>query len=525
MNEKENNIPDNNDTKAFSWQWDKDRSDTDTKNADQSRPSSDEKSLGQDGESLNENAAEENEALFDESPVSADSNDENDANTSELEENNDETEKDQLSDPQEADSCPLGEKSADSSQAAALQEEQAKKIKKNERKTKRVSSATVAALLSACSIVLLCAVTLALALGLVPAGGGRVILLRVSNSGPVDYEDYEASPDMLEDFMNSVVIITTTTPTGYGTGTGIIMTSDGYIATNYHVVEKAEQIEVCLYGEKRSVEGALIGYSEADDLAVIKIDNQDLRYAVFANSSDCRVGEKVYAVGTPEDSDFGWSVTQGIISSTNREIKLYNDQGILDKKMYVIQTDASVNPGNSGGPLINVRGEVVGIITLKLSESAGMGFAIPSDGALKIISAIIETGSADGVNSSVSSGRPLIGVTGVGVEGGTWYESIETDQGSSIAPVEEEYAKQNPEKTFYAAVDGVYISAVTEGMDAADHLMPGDIIDEIDGTRVRTIYHVMTVVNYHNGGDSVHVKYYRDGEYFTANIILGTEKK
>jgi serine protease Do len=323
--------------------------------------------------------------------------------------------------------------------------------------------------------------------------------------------------------MNSVVIVSAQSSLGKSTGTGIVISKNGYIVTNYHVVEKSDEISVKLRGASEATPATLVGYSEVDDVAVLKILATNLTPATFAKSDSCRVGDKVYAIGTPEGELYGWSVTQGIISCPDREILIYDNEGILIKKMNVVQTDASVNQGNSGGPLVNARGEVVGIITLKLSGSAGMGFAIPSDGALKDIEAIIKSGNADNVDSGISKGRPLLGITGVGVEGGKWYQDITTDEGSMIKEVTESFARQNPDSTFYAEKNGVRVSALTEGLDAAGKLDVGDIITAIDGETVYNIYQVMDIINRHNGGDTVTVSYWRNGQTHSANITLGTQ--
>ena len=203
---------------------------------------------------------------------------------------------------------------------------------------------------------------------------------------------------------------------------------------------------------------------------------------------------------------------------------IYDGEGILQKKMNVVQTDAPVNQGNSGGPLVNARGEVVGIITLKLSNSAGMGFAIPSDGALKDIESIIKYGNADNVDSGITKGRPLLGITGVGVEENTWYQNVQSEGGSSIRVVTEEFAKKNPASTFYAAKTGVHVSALTEGLDAASKLQVDDIITKIEGTSVSNIYEVMNIINKFDGGDVIEVEYYRGGQYYSAEITLGTQE-
>ena len=269
----------------------------------------------------------------------------------------------------------------------------------------------------------------------------------------------------------------------------------------------------------------VIGYSQADDLAVIKVDTTGLKSALLGKSSSLRTGETIYAIGTPKGIEFGWSVSKGIISHTKREIKIYGDDGLLEKNMYLLQTDTTLNPGNSGGPIINTRGEVVGIATLKLSNSVGMGFAIPIDGALEIISAIIEHGNADNVSSSITAGRPMMGIVCVSVKKDTWYENIVYDNGDGgIRYVDEAYAKENPDTTFFAEADGVYVSSLTDGLDAKNHLQVGDIIDEINGVIVRDNIQIGLLLENLNGGDVIHVRYYRGGEYFEADITLGTVK-
>ncbi|MBE6583774.1 MAG: trypsin-like serine protease [Ruminococcaceae bacterium] len=382
--------------------------------------------------------------------------------------------------------------------------------------------------LSGCAVILLISLALLGALGLFPtqkAIDREVVYIGVSSPDSSEPPESATSSDMLEDFINSVVIIKAETAGGTSVGTGIILTENGYIVTNHHVIENATDIYVWLYGNDTPEKASLIGHKEMDDIAVIKIDKTGLRRATFAKSDECRLGERVYAIGTPEGDEFGWSITSGIISCSDREIKLYNNDGTLQKKMHVVQTDASVNPGNSGGPLINSRGEVVGIITLKLSNSAGMGFAIPSDGALIDIEAIIEHGHANDVDAGISIGRPLIGITGVGVKESTWYESYELGGVMSIREVTEDYATKHPSTTFYSAVAGVYVSATSDGLDAKNKLQKGDIITKVNNIEVSNIYAVMNIINEFNGGEEVSVTFHRNGEYFTVTIILGTEKQ
>ena len=380
----------------------------------------------------------------------------------------------------------------------------------------------VASVLSICTLTLLVAFAATLMLGLFPVRSPVVYLPAVNNT-PTTPET-EAAPSLIEEVLNSVVIVTGNGITSTSTGTGVIITPDGYIITNYHVIEKCATINVNLYGEKTAEKATVIGFHKEDDIAILKINRTGLRAASFVDSDAVRYGEKVYAIGTPEGADFGWSISQGIVSSPRRQLLIYNDEGVLEKKMNVVQTDASVNPGNSGGPLINVRGEVVGIITLRRTDSAGMGFALPADGVLIDAQAIIETGRADHVNSGISAPRPLLGVTGVGVLKNTYYENYTNAEGSGVKVVDEEYAKSHPSTTFYAPVTGVHVSSTTPGSDAFKKLKAGDIITEINGNTVNTIYSVMSIINEYNGGDSVTVKYYRSGKYYETEITLGSAK-
>ncbi|MBQ7380274.1 MAG: trypsin-like peptidase domain-containing protein [Clostridia bacterium] len=321
----------------------------------------------------------------------------------------------------------------------------------------------------------------------------------------------------LESVRNYTVVITARTADGVGTGTGIVLTQDGYIATNYHVIEDAQTITVKFYNGQSAI-AEVIGYSEIDDLAVIKVEATGLYCATLGSSSDIVDSQSVYAVGTPAGEEYAWSVTKGVVSYAQREVKLYDDEGILEKKMKLIQTDTPVNPGNSGGPLVNSNGEVLGIITMKLSgQYENMGFAIPIDGAMVLINNIIETGEPG--ESPITTKRPLIGIVGVGVEAGKYYINVPGE--NRIQEVSEEDAKLNPEEVFYAAYTGVWVQSTTPGLDAANKLQPGDIIVLADGQELVSIYDLMNVINQHNGGDTVEITYYRNGVANIVNITLG----
>ena len=319
----------------------------------------------------------------------------------------------------------------------------------------------------------------------------------------------------LESVRNYTVVITAKTAAGVSTGTGFVLTENGYIATNYHVVENAQTIKVKFYDGTAAV-AEMVGYSEIDDLAVIKIEAEGLYTAKLGSSANVKDGQNVYAVGTPAGEEYAWSVTKGVVSYGQREVKIYDDEGILQKKMKLIQTDTPVNPGNSGGPLVNSNGEVLGIITLKLSGSyENMGFAIPIDGAMTILNSIIETGKPG--DSPISTKRPLIGIVGVGVEAGKYYISLE----DRIQEVDAEYARQNPDTVFYAAYTGIWVQSTTPGLDASNKLKKDDIIVLADGQELATIYDLMDVINQHNGGDTVELTYYRNGVANIVDVELG----
>jgi serine protease Do len=296
-----------------------------------------------------------------------------------------------------------------------------------------------------------------------------------------------------------------------------VLTQDGYIATNYHVIENMQTITVKFYNGQAAV-AEVIGYSAIDDIAVIKVNAGGLYTARLGSSADVKDAQNVYAVGTPAGEEYAWSVTKGIVSFAQREVKIYDDEGILEKKMKLIQTDTPVNPGNSGGPLVNANGEVLGIITLKLAgQYENMGFAIPIDGAMVLINNIIETGEPG--DSPITSKRPLIGIVGVGVEAGKYYISIPGE--NRIQEITPEDAAANPHVAFYASHTGIWVQSTTPGLDAANKLQPDDIIVMADGRELATIYDLMDVINSHNGGETVQLTYYRNGVANIVDVELG----
>ena len=284
-----------------------------------------------------------------------------------------------------------------------------------------------------------------------------------------------------------------------GYGTGFFIRSDGYIATNYHVVGNRSHISVTLYSGE-VLEAKLVGFSEIDDLAVLKVQDGNYPTVIIGDSSAVAVGDVAIAIGNPSGATGAWSATQGIISALNREVTVTQTGSIAEITM--IQTDAPVNPGNSGGPLCNDRGEVIGIVTRKLTDYEGIGLAIPINGAMEILSVIVETGSADGVQSSISKVRPTIGITVQDiVKGDPYYDS----QGNIY----------NAEQT------GVFVASVDASGAAAGKLKSGDIITAIDNTPISNQEELKTHLYSYSAGDTVTITFWRDSRSQTVQITLG----
>ncbi len=329
----------------------------------------------------------------------------------------------------------------------------------------------------------------------------------VSNTNLISLEDYSetgiyAANKVLPSIVGITVEYTVSSPYfGYSMqssasamGSGVIISKDGYILTNNHVVNtssnssfyqvnKANKVTVKLYNDETTYEAKIIGTDEATDLAVIKIDKDDLPAAELGDSNSLKVGEFSMALGNPLGMES--TVTAGIISATSRTIT-------SDGKNYtVIQTDAAINSGNSGGALINSKGQVIGINTLKLSGSGveGIGFAIPINSTKEIYQQLIADGKVK---------RPYIGISG--------------------RDIDENTAKQ------YNLVEGVYVVSV-EQFSAAEKsgIKPYDIITEIDGKEVKNMDGLNEIKNSHKIGDKITLKIYRDKEYKDIEIELGEQ--
>ncbi len=282
-------------------------------------------------------------------------------------------------------------------------------------------------------------------------------------------------------------------------GSGVIYkNADGYayIVTNYHVIANSQELEVLLADGTRA-KAEIVGSDQWTDLAVIRIANTNVTtVAEFANSDDVQVGQTAIAIGSPLGSEFATSVTQGIVSATNRSVATDVDgDGQEDWVVTAIQTDAAINPGNSGGALINSAGQVIGINSMKISKSSveGMGFAIPSNEVVSIIKQLETDGKIT---------RPALGISMV-----------------NLSSVNERVIEQlNLPRD---VKNGVVIAEVmAKGSAKAAGLQAYDVIVEMDGQKIEGIQNLRKVLYSHKVGDKLEVTYYRNGQKQTTTISL-----
>ncbi len=359
----------------------------------------------------------------------------------------------------------------------------------------------------------------------------------------------DASIADLYDFcLPSYVAISTIGETGgEGAGSGIIMTENGYICTNYHVVEDAETIKVILHDE-RMYTAEYIDGNELNDIAIIKINVSDLTPAKIGSSQDSRVGDQVMAIGTPYGIDYRGTMTSGYISALDRQYVLRNESGTVNKVQKMIQTDTSVNPGNSGGPLFNTKGEVIGVVAMKIAgyEYEGMGFAIPIESVMDIINDVIENGKITTSTGGAYEGAAL-GITGIAVRKGETYvfsgdkayyvfEDPETGKpsinvsGSSyydiFVPIDDKDALLENEIydpiIYTAPVSGVRINGTTPGFHSNEVLKVDDIIVEVNGTIIEQMSNLQDVIAKCVAGDKLEMKVYRNGDIVSVTVELGS---
>ena len=287
--------------------------------------------------------------------------------------------------------------------------------------------------------------------------------------------------------IDSVVSISCSFPGGSATGTGVILSHDGHIVTNAHVVENAERIQVIL-SDERVLDAVLVGADQITDLAVLRVDAYDLSPATLGDSSVLRVGDAVAAIGDPLGITLRGTMTDGIISGINRDI-------VVDgRAMTLIQTTAALNEGNSGGPLINCYGQVIGINTIKIGDSMsaagveGLGFAIPSVTVQEIVTQLISQGYV--------SGRPDLGLEGHGV--------------SMLYQI------------YGRLPQGLYITGVDPDSSAATlGIQAGDVLISLDGVRISGSESYETQLFTYEVGDRVTAIIYRDGRQYELQLTVG----
>lgn len=299
--------------------------------------------------------------------------------------------------------------------------------------------------------------------------------------------------DAVEKVYDSVVVVENyVNDKLYATGTGFVykkLDKKSYILTNCHVIEGSTKVKV-IFTNNNSVEVELIGKDEYSDIAVLEVDSKDVvAVASIGSSEELRVGDTTFAVGAPLDaSTYSWTVTRGILSGKNRLVEITSSNGFTQSAnsvMEVMQTDAAINSGNSGGPLCNSNGEVIGITNMKIASSTveGMGFAIPIETAISY---------ADKYVNGEEVIRPYLGVA--------MYDVINKK----------------------ANITGVYIQSVEKNSPAEKAgLKIGDVIVEINGTAVETGAYLKHELYKYNVGDEITITYYRNSKKETTKVVLG----
>ena len=346
-------------------------------------------------------------------------------------------------------------------------------------------------------------------------GSGKVVIQQVAPSSTADSASGSDSSitaasssgsslttEQVADLVSPSVVVITTEQVVYsqwswygqnqvesGAGSGVIISSDGYILTCAHVVDGASTITVTI-GDK-DYTATLVGEDTTSDIAVIKIDADGLTPATVGNSDSLKVGQSVMAVGNPL-GELGGTVTGGMISALNRSVTIQGSSSV--NTMSLIQMDASVSPGNSGGGLFNMNGELVGIVNAKSSSSdaEGLGFAIPINDAIKVAQELLENGYV--------TGRPYLGIT---------YLAVTDAQTASQLGVN---------------AYGVYVVEVVKGGPAEKAgLQAGDRIVSVDGTEIASKDDLGTLMQKHTAGDTLSITIARDGQMQTVNVTLGEQ--
>lgn len=330
------------------------------------------------------------------------------------------------------------------------------------------------------------------------SSGGSTTNGKVEN---VNYNVKTDTTEMIAEVSDSVVgVAVYSNRQMASSGSGVIYEVDGktaYIITNHHVIEGAKEVQV-VFSNKESVTAEVIGSDQYSDIAVLKVKvDFDVKAIELGDSDLLKTGEPVLAIGSPLGIQYAGTVTQGIVSATNRTISVdLNGDNQEDWDMIVVQTDAAINPGNSGGAFVNAAGELVGITSMKFSDTSveGMGFALPINDVMKNVQEIRETGKVS---------RPVFGVSGVSLSGFSNYELRYYNINAKVD-------------------DGIYVAKVANGSAAeAAGIEVGDIIIKFDGEDITTYKSFLTKLYSKKPGDKVTVVINRNGDDQTLTVTLG----
>lgn len=315
----------------------------------------------------------------------------------------------------------------------------------------------------------------------------------------------EAMEEAIDKIYNAVLCIEVLDDSGQtiSTGTGFVYDAKGYVITNAHVVSTAKKVQGTLSNNK-TVELEVLGTDSYTDLAVLKMDEKEvLQVASIGKSSNMKIGNTVFTVGSPMGSEYSGTVTKGILSGKDRLIETSNSSNSLYQTesfiVKVLQTDAAISPGNSGGPLVNLAGDVIGITSLKLVDSSveGMGFAIPMDDAIKYI---------DILASGKSIERPIMGVQILDLTNKLLLQRYGINYDTNVK-------------------EGVILVKVNEDYPASSAgLKDLDIITKINGERINTTSKFKYELYKHSIGEEIEVTYIRDGKEKTTKVKLDKSK-
>ncbi len=282
------------------------------------------------------------------------------------------------------------------------------------------------------------------------------------------------------------ILFNSNIPEQWGIGTGVIVSSNGYILTNHHVAGGEGSRLIVSLSDGRNVEGICTWSEQVLDIAIVKVDINGLIPVVLGNSDDIIVGETAIAIGNPLGLQFQRSVTAGVVSALNRTVRIQTEEG-YNYMEDLIQTDASINPGNSGGPLLNSKGEVIGINTVKVTSAEGIGFAVPINVAVPVIRSFVEKGDFR---------QPYLGVFAYDKETIPYLNNINVDNGIYVVSVDE--------------YGPAYAAGIREGY----------IIEMVDGKKIDTMLQLRTYVYSKNPGDTIRLTVMRKGENSFTDINI-----